>query len=455
MADISALGGASSTSRGSMLLTLMKLRTFIALIAVIVFFSVAAPNFLSTANLILMSKHVALNAFLADVYGAQEILKASEESNTAAAEAQIQAALDSGESLGFINASIVKNGLDEGVCDKGDPAKRGVDSDGDRLPDACDNCPSVANEAQHNRDGDHTGDACDPCPLTPQYGVQLDGDGDGVADSCDDCPGTANPPRACSSDADCGGGDNFCIVASGPGRCARQLDDVDGDAVGDACDSCVALANGESQGNANVHSEADRSVATLGDLCDPVPVVSTRQRFQHAGNADEATLEKMAGQILLSGNAAIGSAEGAPASFSGTVGFRFCACTVLDAKSKLKVLDAKTCLATRCRIDPAAFEDDPEGRWCKITTDGGFDERRAVSFDGSTHCSTGADLVTKPGPTERCVVGEPLSILWDVAADEKSSCVGDGGPPGIVWSHVLVGDAGFASERDRVANGAL
>ena len=31
----------------------------------ILFFSFAAPNFLSTANLILMSKHVALNAFLA------------------------------------------------------------------------------------------------------------------------------------------------------------------------------------------------------------------------------------------------------------------------------------------------------------------------------------------------------------------------------------------------------
>ena len=43
----------------------MKLRTFIALIAVLIFFSIAAPNFLSTANLILMSKHVALNAFLA------------------------------------------------------------------------------------------------------------------------------------------------------------------------------------------------------------------------------------------------------------------------------------------------------------------------------------------------------------------------------------------------------
>jgi len=52
-------------SSGSALLTLMKLRTFIALFAVFIFFAFAAPNFLSTANLILMSKHVALNAFLA------------------------------------------------------------------------------------------------------------------------------------------------------------------------------------------------------------------------------------------------------------------------------------------------------------------------------------------------------------------------------------------------------
>lgn len=46
-------------------LNLMRLRTFIALFAVLIFFSLAAPNFLSTANLILISKHVALNAFLA------------------------------------------------------------------------------------------------------------------------------------------------------------------------------------------------------------------------------------------------------------------------------------------------------------------------------------------------------------------------------------------------------
>ncbi len=56
---------AAAADGGSLLLTLMKLRTFIALFAVIAFFSAFAPNFLSTANIILMSKHVALNAFLA------------------------------------------------------------------------------------------------------------------------------------------------------------------------------------------------------------------------------------------------------------------------------------------------------------------------------------------------------------------------------------------------------
>jgi erythritol transport system permease protein len=50
---------------GSLALSLLKLRTFIALFAVLIFFSLAAPNFLSTANAVLIAKHVALNAFLA------------------------------------------------------------------------------------------------------------------------------------------------------------------------------------------------------------------------------------------------------------------------------------------------------------------------------------------------------------------------------------------------------
>ena len=51
---------------GSLALSLLKLRTFIALFAVLIFFSLAAPNFLSTAQRwSLIAKHVALNAFLA------------------------------------------------------------------------------------------------------------------------------------------------------------------------------------------------------------------------------------------------------------------------------------------------------------------------------------------------------------------------------------------------------
>jgi len=65
MTTATQTASADSINSGSILLTLMKLRTFIALFAVIIFFSLFAPNFLSTANMILMSKHATQNAFLA------------------------------------------------------------------------------------------------------------------------------------------------------------------------------------------------------------------------------------------------------------------------------------------------------------------------------------------------------------------------------------------------------
>ena len=47
------------------LLLVLRLRTFVALFLVLAFFSVMAPNFLTAANAVIVSKHVALNAFLA------------------------------------------------------------------------------------------------------------------------------------------------------------------------------------------------------------------------------------------------------------------------------------------------------------------------------------------------------------------------------------------------------
>jgi hypothetical protein len=62
------------------------------------------------------------------------------------------------------------------------------DLDGDGIPNATDNCPTVPNAHQWNEDGDAFGDACDPCP---QYAaLQIDSDDDGIGDDCDPHPDT-------------------------------------------------------------------------------------------------------------------------------------------------------------------------------------------------------------------------------------------------------------------------
>lgn len=61
----SATQVAANPSRESALLLVLRLRTFIALFLVAGFFAIMAPNFFSAENALIMSKHVALNAFLA------------------------------------------------------------------------------------------------------------------------------------------------------------------------------------------------------------------------------------------------------------------------------------------------------------------------------------------------------------------------------------------------------
>ena len=60
-----SLPNAGPNAQDRAVLLLLKGRTFIALIAVVLFFSFGAPNFLSPDNAVIMAKHVALNAFLA------------------------------------------------------------------------------------------------------------------------------------------------------------------------------------------------------------------------------------------------------------------------------------------------------------------------------------------------------------------------------------------------------
>jgi erythritol transport system permease protein len=65
MSSITTDTKAMASTSSSTLLLLLKMRTLVALFLVFIFFAVMAPNFLSAANVLIISKHVALNAFLA------------------------------------------------------------------------------------------------------------------------------------------------------------------------------------------------------------------------------------------------------------------------------------------------------------------------------------------------------------------------------------------------------
>ncbi len=107
----------------------------------------------------------------------------------------------------------------------GDPTMQ--DSDGDGIPDAMDNCPTVFN------------------PIRPgQGGVQADADGDGVGDACDVCPLDANTTMCSTFDPNDTDGDG---VPNATDNCpnVKNADqkDTDGDGKGDACDPCPMQAN--------------------------------------------------------------------------------------------------------------------------------------------------------------------------------------------------------------------
>ncbi|MBL8742442.1 MAG: lamin tail domain-containing protein, partial [Myxococcales bacterium] len=105
-----------------------------------------------------------------------------------------------------------------------------ADEDGDGIPNASDNCPTVFNPVrpldggvQANFDGDADGDACDPCPINADTDICVplapgDSDGDGVLNAMDNCPTDPNPGQ----------------------------EDADNDDKGDVCDDCAAPNPGNS-----------------------------------------------------------------------------------------------------------------------------------------------------------------------------------------------------------------
>ncbi len=145
-----------------------------------------------------------------------------------------------------------------------------VDTDGDDVPDACDNCPDAPNPDQSDTDNDGEGDACeagdidgdgildhvDNCPLDPNP-LQENADGDDHGDACDNCPADANSDQADTDGDDAGDACDNCLTDHNPDQA-----DADADDVGDVCDNCPDDFNAD---------QADGDGDTLGDVCDDCP----------------------------------------------------------------------------------------------------------------------------------------------------------------------------------------
>ncbi|MBX3204335.1 MAG: amidohydrolase family protein [Labilithrix sp.] len=167
------------------------------------------------------------------------------------------------------------------------------DIDGDGIPNAKDNCPTVWNPArpldngvQENSDGDDLGDACDPCPFdknsttcTKPSAVKLDTDGDGIENTKDNCPNTPNPGQ----------------------------EDTDKDGLGDACDPCPTEAgpNGGCPAQSRTISElwtlGDDTVAKVENVC--VTALKTPTRIWIQDPAWTTASAKSGGLLVFFGGA--------------------------------------------------------------------------------------------------------------------------------------------------------
>ncbi|MEX1194297.1 MAG: thrombospondin type 3 repeat-containing protein [Dehalococcoidia bacterium] len=210
-----------------------------------------------------------------------------------------------------------------------------TDSDGDGDLDGADNCPATANANQLDYDGDFYGDACDP-----------DIDGDGSANANDLCPNTvvgdgadaagcsqaqvdADADGACNAGAPSGGptppcaGTDLCPntatgAATDAAGCSQAQVDSDADGACDAgapsggpepctgIDNCPGLSN---PGQSNVDGDA------FGDACDGCPAVATD--WVVPANDDDCDGYSTADEMLIgtAANTACGfTAGGDPAS---------------------------------------------------------------------------------------------------------------------------------------------
>ena len=158
------------------------------------------------------------------------------------------------------------------------------DSDGDNIPDACDNCPDDQNPNQEDGDLDGRGDACDNC-LNDYNPYQEDDDGDGLGDACDNCPNVWNLEQkntdghdkgdACDADDDDDGWNDSEEVPGGGGGGAGDATGSDPLNINSTPEVCDGIDNDSNEGidegfaDANADGEADCVEDDAGQCASP------------------------------------------------------------------------------------------------------------------------------------------------------------------------------------------
>jgi hypothetical protein len=389
-----------------------------------------------------------------------------------------------------------------------------ADDDGDGVGDVCDNCTGNAcriigfsasvcfNPGQENADGDGLGDVCDLCPVTANDSALNDSDSDGVGDACDNCM-QPNGYAKCASSADCHGA--LCLsagqigtCASGPnqgracgrddecvgapcttplgGRCAIQLDDLDGDGIGGLCDTCPFDPDIRVLANSNGEDEQRESATPLGDKCDPVPLTVSKPVVVPLGPsavgfnyfASTAGLGQNETQCTTTA-AGVTTCTGPNASAPAIASYKYCPC--IDASMSL--MSRATCLQQRCPALRSSFSGD-RGEWIDISLAAlpGFTfpappPASAFTLGLQTSDTYTGDVVcddsfsVSNGSPEACRIGSAQrTLIWatarDVAAGRVVTDTG-GTQAGLLLSHVLQTTSGpaFVSARDSATQGNL
>ena len=158
------------------------------------------------------------------------------------------------------------------------------DSDGDTIPDACDNCPDDSNPTQEDGDLDGVGDVCDNC-ANDYNPYQEDDDGDGLGDACDNCPNVWNLEQkntdghdkgdACDADDDDDGWNDSEEVPGGGGGGAGDATGSDPLNINSTPEVCDGIDNDGNEGidegfaDANADGEADCVEDDAGQCASP------------------------------------------------------------------------------------------------------------------------------------------------------------------------------------------